>query len=72
MIACARLCVQLEDLNRQLDQWERRTGMPGYLDKTPEAVRAQDLERKGKLDAEKAQVLAAVADMKQLAEQQQQ
>lgn len=41
----------------------KRMGMPGYASKTPEAVRAEDADKLGKLQAELAAVLSNMKDM---------
>jgi hypothetical protein len=44
----------------------KKMSLPAYVDKTPEAIKADDAERMARTQAEAAQVEAAIGDMKKL------
>ena len=50
----------------QVEQLQRRIALPGYQEKTPEDIRATDLERLVKLEAELDSIRHHIADMQTL------
>ena len=44
----------------------KRMGVAGYASKTPEAVRAEDADKLGKLQAELAAILSNMGDMQKI------
>lgn len=52
----------------RLEALAKRIAMPSYAEKTPESIQADDRERGQKIEAEIAQIVAAIADMQKLAD----
>ena len=53
----------------RIDSLKKKTVAPGYADKTPAAVRADDADKLAKAEAELAAATQASADMKKLLEE---
>ncbi|KAL6761966.1 tRNA synthetases class I-domain-containing protein [Haematococcus lacustris] len=62
----AKLQKKLAEVQGRQEALAKKVSAPGYADKTPESIRADDLDRGAKAEAEKAAVLAAIADMQAL------
>ncbi|KAJ9504795.1 hypothetical protein QJQ45_021760, partial [Haematococcus lacustris] len=62
----AKLQKKLAEVQGRQEALAKKVSAPGYADKTPDSIRADDLDRGAKAEAEKAAVLAAIADMQAL------
>jgi hypothetical protein len=50
----------------QIEQMQRKMALPGYSEKTPEEVRATNLERLVKMEAELESIRHHIQDMRSL------
>jgi len=64
----AKLQKKVGEVEGRLEALAKKVGLPGYADKTPDAVKAEDADRKAKMEAERGAALAAIADMQKLLE----
>lgn len=63
-----KLRKKVGEVEGRLEALAKRVGLPGYADKTPENVKAEDADRKSKMEAERAAALTAISDMEKLLE----
>ncbi len=58
--------LQMDEIVSRMEALAKKMSLPAYADKTPDNVKAEDLDKKSKLEAEKAAAEAAMADMQKL------
>lgn len=60
------LLVLPQEAEARVAALKKKMGLPGYAEKTPAAVQAEDGDKVAKAEAEAANVVAAINDMKAL------
>eukprot|EP00983_Pelagomonas_calceolata_P072734 1151847-Pelagomonas_calceolata.AAC.2 len=62
------LGLQLADVEQRLEGMVKKMSMPGYAEKTPEAVRNDHAEAKARMEAERLATVQQLLGMQQLAD----
>lgn len=63
-----RPLMQLSEVEQRLDNVVRKMSLPGYAEKTPEAVRKDQAEAKARIESERVAALQQLLGMQKLAD----